>query len=209
MTAPAKGPAYRIHTNRMVLRCWEPADAPLLKAAIDTSIEHLRPWMPWAIHEPTDISAKIARLRLMRGNFDLGTEYVYGLFDRSEDIVLGGSGLHPRVGESAIEIGYWIHAHHINQGLATEVTGALTRVAFEVLELKRVEIHCDPQNVRSATVPAKLGFTHEATLRQRTVDSEGKPRDTMIWTLLAEEYSKSAARSVEIEAFDVVGKRIR
>jgi len=38
------GPAYRIHTSRLVLRCWHPQDAPLLKAAIDTNLEHLRPW---------------------------------------------------------------------------------------------------------------------------------------------------------------------
>jgi hypothetical protein len=41
-----QGPAYRIHTHRLVLRCWQPTDAPLLKAAIDVNLEHLRPWMP-------------------------------------------------------------------------------------------------------------------------------------------------------------------
>ena len=50
--ASGQGPAYRIHTQRLVLRCWQPTDAPLLKAAIDASLEHLRPWLPWAQHEP-------------------------------------------------------------------------------------------------------------------------------------------------------------
>jgi hypothetical protein len=43
-----KGPAYRIHTQRMVIRCWHPQDAPLLKEAIDQNLDHLRPWIPWA-----------------------------------------------------------------------------------------------------------------------------------------------------------------
>lgn len=53
MTSPVpRGPAYRIHTQRLVVRCWEPRDAPLLKAVLDESLDHLRPWMPWAQNEP-------------------------------------------------------------------------------------------------------------------------------------------------------------
>jgi hypothetical protein len=39
------GPAYRIHTKRLIIRCWRPKDAPLLKLAIDESLDHLRQWM--------------------------------------------------------------------------------------------------------------------------------------------------------------------
>ena len=53
------GPAYRVHTQRLVIRCWQPEDAPLLKASIDENLEHLRPQMPWAMNEPTDLQAKI------------------------------------------------------------------------------------------------------------------------------------------------------
>src|ERR1700759_5294954 len=38
-------PPYRIETERLVLRCWNPADAEALKEAVDASIEHLLPWM--------------------------------------------------------------------------------------------------------------------------------------------------------------------
>lgn len=57
------GPAYRIHTARLVIRCWNPADAPLLKAAVDASLDHLRPWMPWAENEPQELDKKIDGLR--------------------------------------------------------------------------------------------------------------------------------------------------
>jgi RimJ/RimL family protein N-acetyltransferase len=202
------GPAYRVRTRRLVLRCWEPADAPLLKAAIDASLEHLRPWMPWAHDEPEQLQAKIERTRRWRGKFDLGQDFVYGVFSPDEEQVLGSTGLHTRVGEKAREIGYWIHVDHINQGLATEVAGALTKVAFEVDGVQRVEIHCDPRNVASAAVPRKLGYMHEATLRQRTPGPEGQRRDAMIWTLLADEYETSMAYRAEIKAYDAAGRRI-
>ena len=44
----AAPPPYRIETERLVIRCWNPADAPLLKEAIDSSLEELQAWMPWA-----------------------------------------------------------------------------------------------------------------------------------------------------------------
>jgi len=33
-------------------------------------------------------------------------------------------------------------------------------------------------------------------------------RDTMVWTLLADEYPGSAAAIVPVEAFDAIGRRI-
>jgi RimJ/RimL family protein N-acetyltransferase len=180
----------------------------MLKTAIDQSLEHLRPWMPWAMEEPEELQAKIERLRRWRGMFDLGKDFVYGLFNPEEDVVLGSSGLHTRVGERAREIGYWIHADHINQGLATEAAGALTRIAFEVDAVVRVEIHCDPRNARSAAVPRKLGFAHEATLRERTPDAEGRLQDAMIWSLFRDEYPNSAAHDVPVRAWDAAGRRI-
>src|SRR5574337_2024039 len=95
------GPAYRIVTPRLVIRCWQPEDAGKLKEAIDSSIEHLRPWLPWAQNEPEPLERKYERIRRWRGNFDLGTEFVYGVFDRAESRVLGGTGLHNRVGPDA------------------------------------------------------------------------------------------------------------
>ncbi len=203
-----RGPAYRIHTRRLVIRCWNPVDAPLLKQAIDESVEHLRPWMPWAHAEPQELQNRVAHMRAWRAKFDLDQDYVYGIFSRDETRVLGGTGLHTRAGPDALEIGYWIHKDVINQGLATESSAALTRVAFEVNRVQRVEIHCDPRNVRSAAVPRKLGFTHEAVLRRRLPFLEERPHDTMVWTLFADEYAASPSASAEIEAFDVMGRRV-
>jgi len=68
---------------------------------------------------------------------DLDQQYVYGIFDHDETRVLGSSGLHNRVGDQALEIGYWIHAAWINQGYATEAAAALTKVAFLFHQVRR------------------------------------------------------------------------
>jgi RimJ/RimL family protein N-acetyltransferase len=189
----------------MVIRCWEPRDAPKLKAAIDGSLDHLRPRMPWAHQEPQPLEAKIEFLRRKRGQFDLGQDFAYGLFDRSESEVLGGSGLHPRVGPDAREIGYWIRGDQANRGLITEAAAALTKVAFTIDRVKRVEIHCDPDNAPSFAVARKLGFQHEATLKERIPTHDGRMRDTMIWSLLETQFGASPAAAAEIEVFDAAG----
>ena len=201
----ASGPAYRIRTSRLILRCWNPEDAPLIHKAILENIDHLKPWMPWAMEEPKPLADRVELLRQFRGKFDLDRDYAYGVFNPDETEVLGGTGLHTRPGKQAREIGYWIHHEHLNQGLATELAAALTRVAFELDAVDRVEIHCDPENVRSAAIPRKLGYTHEATLRRRDRTPDGEPRDTMIWALFSTEYAGSPAARAEISTFDACG----
>lgn len=202
------GPAYRIVTARLVLRCWNPADAPLQAAAILESREHLLPWMPWAAKEPVELSQRMQWLRICRGNFDLDQDYIYGVFNLEETKVLGGTGLHTRAGEAVREIGYWIHKDHTHQGLATELSAALTRVAFEIDQVERVEIHCDPNNTYSAAVPRKLGYVFEGTLRARSQNSDGSPSDSMIWTMLRAEYNGSPCAAAQIEAYNAIGERL-
>jgi len=202
------GPAYRIETERTVLRCWEPRDAAILKSAVDSSLGELRPWLPWAHDEPQTLEAKVELLRQFRGRFDLGQDFVYGIFDRAEREVLGGTGLHARVGDGAREIGYWIASRHQGQGFATECAAALVRVGFDVDHLSRIEIHCDPANERSAAIPARLGFRHEGTLRARIPRRDGPPADRMIWTILAGEYPATPCASAAVRAFDAFGRPI-
>ncbi len=207
---PAISPAYRIETQRLVVRCWQPADAPLLKEAVDSSLEHLRAWLPWAYNEPTTLDQKVATLRRFRGLFDLGTDFVYGIFDRQESRVLGGTGLHTRSGDSAREIGYWIRLDSINQGFAGETAAALTRVGFAIEKLQRIEIHVDVDNLASAAVPRKLGYQHEATLKQRLPRPGTQPgetiwRDVMIWSLFASSYPTSPSARLPLTAYDAAG----
>lgn len=208
MNAPTfLNPAYRLETKRLVVRCYNPSDAPLLAESVTENVEHLRPWMPWVYSEPEPVEDKFQRLKRFRGLFDLGQDFVYGIFNQDETKLLGSTGLHTRLGDRALEIGYWIHKDYINQGLVTESTAALIQVAFEIIHVHRIEIHMDPANTASAAIPRKLGFTHEGTLRTnlRFLDDW---QDTMIWGLLESEYPDSPSSKAEIRAFDADGKQV-
>ena len=193
-----------------MLRCWAPVDAPLLKAAVDASLDELRRWMPWALRDPEPVEEKVELLRRFRGDFDLGQDYVYGIFEPDESAVVGGTGLHTRIGDGALEIGYWIRSDRAGAGLATEASAALTRVAFEVAGVERLVVRVDPDNAPSLAVPRKLRFAEEGTLRRVLPGPDGTPgqRDAVVLALLRAEYAGSPAASVQVEAFDAAGNRV-
>jgi RimJ/RimL family protein N-acetyltransferase len=199
---------YRLVSERLELRCWDPREAPQLKAALDGSLEHLRAWMPWAHEEPSAPAEVVDRLRAFRAAFDRDEAYFYGVWQRGE--VAGGAGLHRRVGDSALEIGYWIRADRTRRGLATEAAAALTRAAFALLEMERVEIHVDPRNAPSLGVPRRLGYTEEATLRRRLppCPPPGPRHDMTIFSLLGHEFRASPLAVFPLDAYDAAGGRI-
>lgn len=192
---------YRLHSERLVIRCWEPIDAPLMHAAVTESLDHLRPWMPWAKHGAGSLDDRVQRMRQWRADFDLDRDYTFAIFDSAEKTVLGSSGLHRRSARAdTLEIGYWVHVNHIGRGVASETTRTLTYAALRWFGATRVEIHCDPKNVRSARVPQKLGYQHETTLIGN-LEMHGKPRDTMIWAI----DSTALTQQPSVRAFDVRG----
>jgi RimJ/RimL family protein N-acetyltransferase len=191
--------AFRIETTRLVIRCWDPADAELAKDAIDTSLDHLRPWMPWAESEPTTLEQKRQLLARFAEDFARGDDAVYGIFEPDERRVVGGTGLHPRLDGNAREIGYWIRADAVGHGLAGESTAALTRVAFEVDGVERMEIHVDPDNVRSAAIPRRLGYELADGL-----DGNGH----LVFRMPPGAYRRSPAARAALQAYDDAGARV-
>jgi ribosomal-protein-serine acetyltransferase len=146
-----------VESARLSLRQWTDIDAAPLSAAIEASLSHLRPWMPWASDEPSTLEERLALIRMWRAEWEQGGDSVFGIFlDRT---LIGGAGLHRRVGPGAVEIGYWIHVGHVRNGYATEAAEALTRAAFDASSIDRVEIHHDKANTASAGIPRHLGFT--------------------------------------------------
>jgi RimJ/RimL family protein N-acetyltransferase len=211
--APASTPVpYRLVTERLVIRCYDPADAPALVDAMAAGVAHLVPWMPWAAAEPVPLDEKVALLRTFRARFDLDQDYIFGAFERTDDPaggrLLGGTGIHLRIGPGAGEIGYWVRAGEERRGLATEMAAAITCAGFGVRGFVRMAIHCDVRNVRSAAIPPRLGYRHEGVLRGGA-DHGPEPRgDLAVYGMTSAEFAASPAARVPVKAFDAAGRAI-
>ena len=157
------------------------------KSAIDASLEHLRPWMPWAHAEPSPLEVIAERLATFERDFVTGRDWVYACFAADGRTMLGGAGLHPRRGPGILEIGYWLRPTVLGRGFATEAAAALTRCAVERHRVGSVEIRCDPENRASARVPERLGYRLRERLSGVDTTHDGQARDTLVWELKAEE----------------------
>jgi len=171
----------RILTERLLLRCWEPEDAPALRTAIDASLAQLREWLPWAVGEPSPVEELAERLRRFGETFRAGEDWPLGVFDRTTGSLLGGAGLHRRTGPGALEIGYWLRVEAGGRGYASEAVEALTAAALQHGGVDHVEIRCDPRNVRSIAVARRAGFRHVRTLVGDALTPSGAPSETMVW----------------------------
>jgi RimJ/RimL family protein N-acetyltransferase len=87
-----------------------------------------------------------------------------------------------------VEIGYWIRNQGEGRGFVTEATALIAAFAFDSLHAQRVLIRCDARNLRSAAVPRRLGFVHEATLRNECRRSDGTLRDTFEFGITPDDY---------------------
>ena len=173
----------RILTPRTVLRAWHADDGPMLKAAVDHNKHHLKPWVPWATGEDTPLPAASEKVASMAAEFAADRNWLYAVLSPDEQRVIGGVGLHDRIGPGGHEVGYWIDRDHINQGLATEVAGTLVEMALADPDVLLVEMHIDARNAASARVPQRLGFTM-VEIREAPGKFAGDPPvSLMVWRL--------------------------
>lgn len=171
-------------TERLLIRAPRAGDAPPIHAAIQESLVHLQPWMPWARADET-VDDLESFLRQMAARFLLREDLPLMLWRKSDGIYVGGSGLH-RMDWSVpcFEIGYWVRVSLQGQGYITEAVNGITQFAFNELSAERLEIRCDARNTRSASVAQRTGYTLEGTLRHDTRDPLGNLRNTMIFSKL-------------------------
>ena len=114
-----------------MLRRYRGGELKALFEAVSTSTDHLSPWLAWASAEPLEqglgdfISHSIEA-------FDRGDNYDYAIWNLAETTLVGGAGLHPRLGPGRIEIGYWVRAGWLRRGIASAAARALTTAAFSV-----------------------------------------------------------------------------
>ena len=175
----------RIDTPRLILRCPTSADAAAQNEAVCESLADLRPYMPWAQAAPT-LAQSEAECRRMHAKYLLREDLVMFMFERLDDgregDLVGGTGLH-RIdwAQRNFEIGYWCRTSRQRQGYVAEAVQALTRLAFDRLEARRVEIRTDAGNERSWRVAERAGFRLEGVLRGNSLAPSGEFRDTRLY----------------------------
>ncbi|MDQ6698395.1 MAG: GNAT family N-acetyltransferase [Actinomycetota bacterium] len=185
-------PPRRLTDGDIVVRRYGVADAAALREAIATSLDHLRPWMGWAGDEPRPVQEKEALIARWAELWDAGDEFVYAVTATDDEAaVIGGAGLHPRVGPGALEIGYWVRADRVRRGIAAATARLLTTAALGLKGIERVEIHHDRANRASAGVPRRLGFRFVEE-RPDAIEAPAEVGLEWVWRMGADQWAAVA-----------------
>jgi RimJ/RimL family protein N-acetyltransferase len=173
-------PAEEVRSQRLVLRRVHMDQADGIALAVGASLDYLKPWMAWATREAAE--PRIQRIRVAEADelWDSGSDFIYSILLQPNRAVVGEIGLHRRVGEAGIEIGYWIDVRYAGRGLGTEAARMLTGVALALPGVTRAEIHCDEANQASAAIPRKLGYRLDR-IDQHEPEAPGEQGRRMVW----------------------------
>ena len=195
LARPSATPPERLAAGPLVLRRVEADDAGVIAAAVGASLEHLRPWMPWATPEAADLRSQLVRVAEADEMWESGTGYIYvmiardaappgpgalGMIKDPDGEFVGTIGLHRRPADDAVEFGFWTVAAKTRRGYATAAAQAMTQVALALAGTRRVEIHCDEANTASAGVPRKLGYRLDR-VEKHDKEAPGERGRRMIW----------------------------
>lgn len=181
--------------ERLELRRWRESHLDQLVPAVASSLEELRPWMPWAQVMPS-ANAERAAIQAGSARFERGEGFDYFLFERATDALVGAAGVRLLIPGTA-EIGYWVRSDRHRRGYATEATRVLTSAVFKYLPaaIDVIEIHMDKANTASAAVAAKLGYRLDGE-EERERLTPGHTGNGLVWSTDRATWSTaSSARS--------------
>lgn len=142
-----------------------------------------RGWFPWTV-------------RLLR---DVGQRHAGTIVGWSSYLEIGPNDARLEIGNTSYDPGVW------GTVVNPECKLLLLSYAFENLHMGRVQLKTDIRNHRSQQAIHRLGATYEGVLRRYQRRSDGTVRDTVMFSITAEEWPDVRARlSDRVSAYDAM-----
>ncbi|CAM3669981.1 GNAT family N-acetyltransferase [Marinicrinis lubricantis] len=173
--------------GELELKLLQPQHAQSLFECIDGNREHIRGWLPWVDHSKSKEDS-LSFIRSSLKEFADNQSFSGGIFMSGK--LVGCIGLH-RIdwNNRHSSIGYWLAADEQGKGIMTRACRIVVCHAFEELELNKLCIQARISNVRSRSVPERLGFQQEGVLRQHEYH-DGQYHDHVLYSILRNEWAE-------------------
>lgn len=154
-------------------------DAPMVAAAVQASLDTLRPWMPWA----TSGYGPEQAVEWITGQLEPGSVPFVILDDGG--VIVGSTGLNMIDRQNLrANLGYWLRPDRTGRGYATAATRMVAAWGFDHLGLQRIEIMMSVENERSRLVAERAGAVYEGIQRGR-LRYEDRQHDAHMFAFLA------------------------
>lgn len=167
MTPAAPYPAEGLATERIMLLAAHEQHATELLKYYEVNRQHLQPWEPLRPESFFEPDAICDRLRAMARQTSTGNALHLLMFEREGNRLIGDCNFTNIVRGpfQACHLGFSIASTFEGQGLMREgLTAAIDHV-FTGLRLHRIMANYRPENTRSESLLARLGFEKEGLAR--------------------------------------------
>ena len=141
-----------------------PKYASEIYSLTDTNREFLKEWLPWqdSTNSENDTRSFIEEQLLRFAKQEAIHVTIF-----YEGAVAGVAGFNSIDSTNGIGyIGYWLAKQYNGKGIMTQVVSELIKIATIDLSLQKVDIRCATGHMKSRSIPERLGFKHEGTLRR-------------------------------------------
>ncbi len=168
--------------SEITLRIRTKDEAKELFNLVKENKKHLGKFLYW-VDDTKKISDSEEFIGKILSEFTEGTSCDFGIY--FNDVMIGSGGYHDiKKKHKSGEIGYWISKKYEGKGIMTRVVKKIIEIGKKKYKLHRIVIRMDTRNKKSQSIPKKLGFTYEGTLRDEKF-VENKFFSSEVWSLLA------------------------
>ncbi|NCX95645.1 MAG: N-acetyltransferase [Chitinophagia bacterium] len=121
-----------------------------------------------------------------------GECYPFTVIDNAKQQAIGSTVFHNMMEvNKKLEIGWtWYSPQYWQTGCNRECKFLLLRFCFETLKTVRVQLITDVNNHRSRRAIEGIGATFEGVLRNERIRSNGRLRDTAVYSIIEQEWAE-------------------
>lgn len=177
-----------IETSRLFLKMPRAGYGAGVHEAIVDGYEDCIKWLNWSPTLPTPEAVE-EDCRKHHAEFITRDLIRYIIIEKATNRIVGRCAFPPLQTIWAIPqfgVSYFIRKTSRNQGFATECAHALTVLAFQALDAKKVEIYCDAENIASQKTALKLGFTLECSKKGGWPRPDNQLADLLTFSIFSE-----------------------
>ena len=177
------GPQPTLHTERLILRPFAPADAAEVHGIVsDREIAYNTAHIP----HPYPDGMALEWIERVAARWATGESAVFAATERGAGRIVCAAGLEIDPPHRRGELGYWVARPFWNCGYASEAARAVVAFGFRELGLNRVAAHHYSRNPASGRVMQKIGMTYEGKMRKHVL-KWGEFEDIDFYGILADE----------------------
>jgi ribosomal-protein-alanine N-acetyltransferase len=179
-------PELSLIADGLTIRPPQMGDYEIWAALREQSRSFLQPWEPTWPRDDLSRGAFRRRLERYARELERNEAYPFFIFRTADRVLVGGLNLTNvrRGAASAASLGYWMGAPFAGRGVMGNAVRQICRLAFDELDLRRIEAACLPENAASVHLLEKTGFRREGLAREYLAIN-GTWRDHLLYAKLA------------------------